>query len=77
MDEERFNLDIRRFLKRFGIAAQRAIEQAVRDGVAEGKLSGGEVLRVDAMLRIAQLDTEMRIDGGIALEGETAEPDPE
>ena len=77
MDEERFNLDVRRFLKRFGIAAQRSIEQAVRTALAEGKLNGNEVLRVDATLRIVELDADMRIEGGIALEGQTAEPDPE
>ena len=77
MNEERFNLDVRRFLKRFGIAAQRAVEQAVRDGLAQGKIKGNEVLRVDATLRIAELDTEMKIDGGVALEGSTAEPEPD
>jgi ribosomal protein L1 len=77
MDEERFNLDVRRFLKRFGITAQREIEKAVRGALAEGKLKGTETLQVHTTLRIDGLASDMRIDGRIALQGPPAEPDPE
>ena len=77
MDEERFNLDVRRFLKRYGITAQREIEKAVRDALEEGKLKGTETLQVHATLRIDGLPCDLRIDGGIALMGPPAEPDPE
>ena len=76
MDEERFNLDVRRFLKRFGITAQREIEKTVRDAVAAGTLKGSETLQVHATLRIDGLSPETRIDGKIAMEGPPAEPDP-
>jgi hypothetical protein len=36
MDEDRFNLDVRKFLKEVGITAQRAIERVVRDGKVRG-----------------------------------------
>jgi ribosomal protein L1 len=77
MDEERFNLDVRRFLKRFGITAQREIEKAVRTALEEGKLKGTETLQVHATLRIDGLADDTRIDGRIALAGPPAEPDPE
>lgn len=76
MDEERFNLDVRRFLKRFGITAQREIEKAVRAAVEQGQLSGTETLSVSATLRLDGLAADINIDGRIALEGESAEPGP-
>ena len=33
MNEEAFNLGVRKFLKKFGVTAQREIEKAVDDGV--------------------------------------------
>ena len=40
MNEETFNLQIRKFLKKVGVTSQREIEKAVRDAVASGALSG-------------------------------------
>ena len=50
MDEEVFNLEVRKFLKRFGVTAQREIERAVDAAVKAGTLKGTEVLRVEATL---------------------------
>ncbi|MBI1649129.1 DUF6494 family protein [Hyphomicrobium sulfonivorans] len=36
MDEDRFNLSLRRFLKQVGITSQREIEALVRDGEQHG-----------------------------------------
>ncbi len=36
MDEERFNMALRKFLKVVGITSQREIERVVRDGKVEG-----------------------------------------
>lgn len=55
MNEEAFNLEIRKFLKRFGITAQREIERAVRDGIADGRLRGTETIEVRARLEIEGL----------------------
>lgn len=39
MDEEHFNMAVRKFLKQVGVTSQREIERVVRDGkVAGGKL---------------------------------------
>ena len=32
MDEDRFNIELRKFLKRVGVTSQREIEKAVREG---------------------------------------------
>ena len=38
MNEDAFNMSVRKFLKKVGVTAQREIEQAVRDAEAAGKL---------------------------------------
>jgi hypothetical protein len=40
MNEEVFNVSIRKFLKTLGVSAQREIEKAVWQALAEGKLNG-------------------------------------
>jgi hypothetical protein len=68
MNQETFNLDLRKFLKRFGVTAQREIEQAVDDAVKNGTLSGNETLVVRATLTIPGVLDELRLDGEIGLE---------
>ena len=41
MNEDVFNMSVRKFLKKVGVTAQREIEQAVREAEAGGKLKGG------------------------------------
>jgi hypothetical protein len=36
MDEDRFNIDIRKFLKEVGVTSQREIERVVREGQVKG-----------------------------------------
>jgi hypothetical protein len=36
MDEDRFNMAVRKFLKEVGVTSQREIERIVRDGTAQG-----------------------------------------
>jgi hypothetical protein len=68
MNEETFNLEIRKFLKRFGVSAQRAIEEAVRDGLDTGVLAGDESLQVEARLVIRPLEASHDVAGEIRLE---------
>lgn len=76
MDEERFNLELRKFLKRFGITSQREIERAVAAALDSGAISGHAVLPVQATLSIPGVLQEVRITGKIALSGPaTPEPD--
>ncbi len=72
MDEEVFNLELRRFLKRFGITSQREIEKAVEAALESGRLSGHEVLPVRATLTIPGVLEDVHIDGEIALAGPPA-----
>lgn len=67
MDEETFNLDIRKFLKRFGVTAQRGIEKAVDEALKQGALRGDEVLQVRATLAIPGVLPELRVEGEIGL----------
>jgi uncharacterized protein DUF6494 len=69
VDEEVFNLEVRKFLKRFGVTAQREIEEAVDAALQRGALTGNEVLAVRATLAISDVLPELQIDGEIALSG--------
>ncbi len=42
MDEERFNISVRKFLKEVGVTSQREIEKAVWDGPPAGTTDGIE-----------------------------------
>jgi hypothetical protein len=74
MDEEVFNLEVRKFLKRFGVSAQREIEKAVDAALKRRSLTGQEVLKVDATLTIPGVLPELHIDGEIALAARPQEP---
>ncbi len=67
MDEEIFNIALRRFLKKVGISSQREIELAVREAVAGGRLTGSERLAARMTLELPDLDLTYRIDGDISL----------
>ena len=62
MNEEQFNLDLRKFLKRFGISAQREIEEAVRKRLADGSLAGAETIKARARLQIEGTEVELLIE---------------
>ena len=68
MDEDRFNMEVRKFLKRFGITAQREIEKAVQAALQQGDLRGDEVLPVTATLSIPNVLPVLHIDGEITLQ---------
>lgn len=68
MDEDKFNIELRKFLKKLGITSQREIESAVREAVENGKLQGNESLPVKATVTISALDMETVVDGDIKLE---------
>ncbi len=68
MDDETFNLELRKFLKHFGVTAQREIERAVAAARASGTLRGDETLRTRAVLSVEGLGAIATIDGDIRLE---------
>jgi hypothetical protein len=67
MDEENFNMQLRKFLKHVGVTSQREIEQAVRDALADGRLTGGETVKARVVLSIDSLGVSHTIDGEIEL----------
>lgn len=67
MDEDVFNMSIRKFLKKVGVTSQREIETAVRDAVASGKISGDEALKATVTLTIDDVDLAVTIDGDVEL----------
>lgn len=68
MDEEVFNISIRKFLKMVGVSSQREIEQAVAKAVAAGALKGTETLPAKMTLEIAGLKLSVPFDGEIKLQ---------
>jgi hypothetical protein len=68
MNEDAFNMSLRKFLKTVGVTSQREIEAAVRFAVAEGRLKGNERLPVKARLTIEGVGLDTVIDGEIALD---------
>lgn len=68
MDEEAFNISIRKFLKMVGVSSQREIEQAVARAVAAGAIAGTETLPAKMTLEIAGLQLHVPFDGEIRLQ---------
>ena len=68
MNEDVFNMNVRKFLKQFGITAQREIENTVHEAFSVGRLSGNERLPVKATLTLGQTSLNVVIEGEIALE---------
>ncbi len=68
MNEDTFNIQVRKFLKKVGINSQRELERAVREGIESGKLSGTETLNASVTLRVSGLDVELIVEDTIALE---------
>jgi hypothetical protein len=67
MDQETFNLSIRKFLKMVGVNSQREIEQAVQKAMMDGKLQGSETLAAKVTLEIPRLGVRVPFDGEIRL----------
>ena len=68
MDEETFNLSIRKFLKMVGVKSQHEIEQAVARAVASGTITGTGTLPATMTLEIGAVQLKVTFDGDIALQ---------
>ena len=68
MDDEVFNLSLRKFLKMVGVSSQREIEQAVARALQEGGIQGSESFPATMTLEIAGLKLRTVFDGEIRLE---------
>ena len=67
MDQETFNLSIRKFLKMVGVNSQREIEQAVGQALESGALKGDEAIPARVTLEIPSLGLKVPFDGDIRL----------
>jgi hypothetical protein len=67
IDEEKFNMEVRKFLKKVGVNSQREIERAVHGALQSGKLQRDAALQAAMTLEIAQLGVRFTIDGEIRL----------
>jgi hypothetical protein len=67
MDEDRFNISLRRLLKQFGVSAQREVEKAVQAALESGVLTGREVLQARINMVVEGLPTDIAVEGPIEL----------
>ncbi len=58
IDEDRLNIEIRKFLKQVGVTSQREIEKAVRDAASSGQLPDSGSLPATMTLSIPALGLE-------------------
>jgi hypothetical protein len=68
MDDEVFNLSLRKFLKMVGVSSQREIEQAVARALQERAIAGSESFPARMTLEIAGLKLRAEFDGEIRLQ---------
>jgi hypothetical protein len=68
MDQETFNLSVRKFLKTVGVTSQREIEQAVTKAIGDGEIGGTETLAATMTLQIGKLQLNVPFDGDIQLQ---------
>jgi hypothetical protein len=68
MNEDAFNISIRKFLKMVGVTAQRDIEQAVAKALESGAIKGNETFPARMTLTISGIQLNVDFDGEIRLE---------
>lgn len=67
MNDESFNLSLRKFLKTVGVNSQREIEQAVADALVAGRVRGDATLPAKMTLEVGGLELKVVFDGEIKL----------
>jgi hypothetical protein len=65
MDEDRFNMSVRKFLKVVGVTSQREIENAIHEAVKAGRLQGQDKVRARVTLTIDAVGLKHEVDGEI------------
>jgi hypothetical protein len=68
MNEDTFNMSLRKFLKKVGVTSQREVEEAIRAAISNGRLKGNEKLPAKVKLSVGGVDLSVEIDGSIELE---------
>ena len=67
MQEDVFNTSVRKLLKEFGVTAQREIDRAVSQAVAEHRLEGSERLPTTLTLSMPTVGLTHSIEGDVDL----------
>jgi len=68
MNEDVFNMNIRKFLKKVGVTSQREIEHAVNEALSSGKIAGDATLKARVVLSVDGVDLTTSIESDIELE---------
>ena len=68
MNDDTFNLSLRKFLKKVGVTSQRELETAVNEALRAGRLQGAEKLTAKVVLTVPQLGLHHEITDTINLE---------
>ena len=67
MNEDVFNMSLRKFLKKVGVTSQREIEKAVRNAIDAGRIKGTETLEAEVTIKVGGVELTEKIDGRIEL----------
>ncbi|TFH87166.1 hypothetical protein EQG41_07070 [Billgrantia azerbaijanica] len=68
MNDDTFHHSIRKLLKNVGVNSQQAIEKAVQQALAEGRLAGDESLPATVRVQVEGLEVDLEFSGEITLE---------
>lgn len=68
MNEDTFNMEIRKYLKTVGITSQREIEHPVYKAIESGSLGGSQTLEIKMTLEVPGVGIYHCIEGTLALE---------
>ena len=68
IDEDRLNIEIRKFLKQVGVTSQREIEKAVRDAIESGSLPDSGALAARMTLTVPALGLEHVVDRELSID---------
>ena len=68
MNQDAFNMSIRKFLKHVGVHSQREIEAAVERALEAGQLKGNEKLPAKMTLTVGGVELSVAFDDTIDLE---------
>ena len=68
MNEDRLNMEIRKFLKKVGITSQRIIENQINTANNNGSIKAGDEIELEMTLSIINFQSINKIEGKITIE---------
>jgi len=68
MNDDTFNMSVRKFLKHVGVHSQREIESAVNKALEEGRIKGNASFPVKMRLTAGDVNLDVTFDDRITLE---------